>query len=293
LPTWLYFLVPTVIWSTTFYAITLQLPHAPPVVSLCYRFALATLSMFALARKQPLRLPLALHLRLGVLGLVRYTCCYLMTYNAERFAPSVLASLAFSLLVFLNPIGGLIFFRKAIAGRTILGACLGCLGLLVIFGLSLGNDPHLLLGVELLVGATLASFVSDMLSISLSERNVGAPVITAWSLAYGTLGLLLVAVFTCTTFVVPHRASYWLSLLYLAVAGTAIAFSMYAELLKRVGPIAGYMSVVTPIGALALSIALEGLALTGTMAVGVLLAMLGAWFALEQPKQPPASVKQT
>jgi drug/metabolite transporter (DMT)-like permease len=292
LPTWLYFLVPTVIWSTTFYAITLQLPHAPPVVSLCYRFTLATLSMLVLARKQLLRLPLALHIRLSVLGLVRYTCCYLMTYNAERFAPSGLASLAFSLLVFLNPIGGLIFFRKAIAAKTILGACLGCLGLVVIFGLSLGDDANLILGIELLLGATFASFASDMLSISLSERGLAAPVITAWSLAYGTLGLLLVAALTRTKFIVPHSASYWLSLLYLAVAGTAVAFSMYAELLKRVGAVAGYMSVVTPIGALGLSIALEGLALTSTMAIGVLLAMLGAWFALEQPNKPAASAKQ-
>ena len=54
----------SLIWGTTWFAITLQLGVVPPVVSIVYRFALAALLLFGwlAATRQPMRLNRAQHL---------------------------------------------------------------------------------------------------------------------------------------------------------------------------------------------------------------------------------------
>jgi drug/metabolite transporter (DMT)-like permease len=282
MPTWLLFSIPAIVWSTTFYAIKKQLPHAHPATSLTYRFAIATACMFVVAKilKQPLRIPYRTHLQIVGLGLLQYTCSYSLTYNAERFVPSGLASLAFTLLVFLNPIGGYLFFHKHLKRRVALGAGLGFVGIVIAFAAPLGSDPMIKLGLALLVGATLCSFAGNMLSLRLSALGLPVASFTAWGLLYGTLGFVAYATVSHAHWVLPSAPSYWVSLVYLGVFGTAVAFGLYTTLLHRIGPIAGYMAVVTPIGALTLSVLEEDMHVGPRMLVGAALAGVGAILAL-------------
>jgi drug/metabolite transporter (DMT)-like permease len=247
--------------------------------------------MFAVAkaRNELPSMPLKVHARVFALGIFQYTLSYSMTYNAERFAPSGLASLAFTLLVFLNPIGGYLFFKKKLTARVTLGAFIGFMGVLVVFASPLGPDPKVRLGLWLLLGATLCSFAGNMLSLRLSDSGVPAPGFTAWGLFYGTLGFVVYALTTRAEWALPPSASYWASLVYLGVFGTAVSFGLYTTLLHRIGPIAGYMSVVTPIGALTLSVALEGMVISGRMIAGATLAAVGALLALA-PRQAPSTL---
>lgn len=59
MPSSLLFVIASLIWGSTFWAITLQLGQVPPSVSVVYRFALAALTLFAicLVRGDRLRLP--------------------------------------------------------------------------------------------------------------------------------------------------------------------------------------------------------------------------------------------
>jgi drug/metabolite transporter (DMT)-like permease len=295
MPTWLLFAIPAIVWSTTFYAIKLQLPHAHPAISLTYRFAIACACMFVVAKalRQPLRIPYRIHLQIIGLGILQYSCSYSLTYNAERFAPSGLASLAFTLLVFLNPIGGYLFFHKQLTRRVAVGAGLGFVGIVTAFASPLGPDPMIKLGLLLLVGATLCSFAGNMLSLRLSALGLPIASFTAWGLLYGTLGFVAYALLSDARWVMPSAPSYWASLVYLGVFGTAVAFGFYTTLLHRIGPIAGYMAVVTPIGAMTLSVLKEDMHVGPRMLVGAALAGVGAVLALYVPSQtvtpPPTS----
>jgi drug/metabolite transporter (DMT)-like permease len=264
MPTWLLFAIPATVWSTTFFAITLQLPHAHPAISLTYRFALAACCMFLVsrARGELKAMTLRLHLLTALLGLVQYSLSYSMTYNAERFAPSGLASLVFTLLVFLNPIAAM-------------------------FGGSASIDAKIAVGLWLLLGATFAACAGNMLSMAAAKSGLPSSCYTAWGLLYGTLGFTVYAFVSGAHWVLPASASYWGSLVYLAVFGTAVAFGFYTVLLNRIGPIAAYMSVVTPFGAVLLSVIFEKMILTAPMVLGIALAIVGAGFALKPQPKPP------
>ena len=59
MPSYVLFTIASLIWGSTFVASTLELGEVPPAVSVVYRFALASLTLFAycLLRGDKLRLP--------------------------------------------------------------------------------------------------------------------------------------------------------------------------------------------------------------------------------------------
>ena len=81
------------------------------------------------------------------------------------------------------------------------------------------------------------------------------------------------------------RADYVLSLLYLAVFGSAVAFGCYLALLRLIGAArASYSSVLFPVVALLISTAFEEYRWTITAAIGILLTLAGNWLILSQRK---------
>ena len=82
---------------------------------------------------------------------------------------------------------------------------------------------------------------------------------TAWGMAYGAALSALVATFMGASWTFDARAPYVLSLAYLAVFGSVVAFGAYLTLLKQVGAgPSSYTSVATPVVAMLLSTLFEG-----------------------------------
>ena len=102
------FLTSTLIWGSTWLAITYQLGIVAPEVSVAYRFALASLCLAAVVRRSParsLRFPRA---QPCVPGGVRRDAVrpqLRRVYWAERYVASGLVAVVFSTIVFMNPIG--------------------------------------------------------------------------------------------------------------------------------------------------------------------------------------------
>jgi drug/metabolite transporter (DMT)-like permease len=81
----------------------------------------------------------------------------------------------------------------------------------------------------------------------------------AWGMLYGALFSLGVTLALGKSLGFEASPAYILSLLYLAVFGSIIAFAAYLTLIKRVGAArAGYIGVMVPIVALVISAAFEG-----------------------------------
>ena len=68
----------SLVWGTTWFAITLQLGTVPPAVSIVYRFGLAALLLLGwlALRRQPLRLTREQHAAVFVQGLFTFTLQY-------------------------------------------------------------------------------------------------------------------------------------------------------------------------------------------------------------------------
>jgi drug/metabolite transporter (DMT)-like permease len=72
-----------------------------------------------------------------------------------------------------------------------------------------------------------------------------------------------------------------LSLLYLSLAGTSLAFGLYLVLMRRIGPArAAYTSVLFPVVALAVSTAFEGYRWSVPALIGLAVLVAGNALAL-------------
>ena len=84
---------------------------------------------------------------------------------------------------------------------------------------------------------------------------------------------------------IEWRLGYWLGLLYLAIFASALAFSLYLPVVRKIGPgKAAYSSVLVPIIAMAFSTALEGYRWTPLAAAGAVLALGGMLGALSRSR---------
>ena len=91
-------------------------------------------------------------------------------------------------------------------------------------------------------------------------------------MAYGALLAAVTAIVQGTPWTFDARLPYVLSLAYLSLFGSVIAFGVYFTLLNRVGAgPASYTTVSTPVIAMALSTLFEGYRWDWTAVLGVVL----------------------
>src|SRR5262249_50847202 len=121
------FTIASLIWGSTWLAITFQLGRVAPEASVVYRFALAALLLAAwcLATGRSLRFSRGQHLWLAAQGTLLFGLNYLGVYRAEQYVASGLVAVLFSLIVFFNLVGARVFFAAPIKARTLLAATLG------------------------------------------------------------------------------------------------------------------------------------------------------------------------
>ena len=79
--------------------------------------------------------------------------------------------------------------------------------------------------------------------------------------------------------------AYVLSLLYLSVFGSAVAFGCYLALVRQIGPArAGYSAVMLPVVALVISTLVEDYRWTAIAAFGMMMTIAGNWLILSRRK---------
>jgi drug/metabolite transporter (DMT)-like permease len=284
---WILFLTPVVIWSTTFYAITFQLGSpTPEIYSVAFRFLIASLIIFLLlfARKQRATMSRADHGFAAASGVTAYGLSYVLTYVSERVIPSGLVAIAFTLMVFLTPLFARIAYGERITRATWIGGSLGVAGVALCFAPGVfaeGTQKLALWAVIAMLIAAAASSASAVISIKLNRRQVPVTVYTAWAMLYGSLATFAYGIVSGASLQWDSRPSFWVAFAYLTVLGTVVTFLCYLELMRKEGAArAMYIGVLSPIGALLVSLALEGLRLDLYAWTGIALALIGAWYTL-------------
>lgn len=284
---------PTLIWASTWHVILYQLDSGVPVLnSVAWRFALAAVLLFAFARWKgdSLRLPLSAHGLMLATGIVQYSGNYYSVYEAERHIPSGLVAVLFCLMVFGNALSGRVFFGQRVTRRFLLAASGGVVGVVMIFwpeiaatGARRGSDSAAY-GLILGLLAVLAACVGNVLTLTLTRRGLPLVPVLAWSMGYGAAFLLLLSLGTGAGLHFAWQPSYVLSLLYLAVFGSVLAFVLYFKLAQAQGTArAALTGVVIPVIALGISAALEGWRPTGLALAGMALC-LGSIYAATRPQ---------
>ena len=253
------FVAAVAIWGSTWLAITFQLGKVAPEASVFYRFLLASVLLFAfcLARRLPLRYRPREHLWIALQGILMFSVSYIFVYYAEQHVVSGLVAVGYSASPMLGLIGMRVFFGTPMTRELIVGSILGMVGIALVFlpeFTQMQNNRDTALGALHTIIAVLVSALGSI--VAQRNQRAGLPLwqTMAWGMLYGSLFSLVVVLLTGKPLTFEATAAYVLSLLYLAVLGSILAFAAYLTLLLRVGAArAGYIGVMVPIVALVIS----------------------------------------
>jgi drug/metabolite transporter (DMT)-like permease len=285
----------TLIWGLTWYAIKLQLGLVPAPWSVTYRFALASLIMFAvciLMRRQLAFSPGA-HVFFMALGLCQFAGNFNLVYLASGYLTSGLIAVVFALLVVPNAILARAFLGQPVSFRFVVGSLLGIAGVALLFRqelLALETGAAALTGIGATLAGVVFASIANVMQATKQARRLDLFGMLAWSMLYGALGDAGLALVLSGPPVAPPSLTYALSLAYLAAFGSAIAFVLYFDVIRSIGPArAAYSSVLIPFIAMAVSTLLEDYRWTGWAVAGALLTIAGLVIAI-RARAVPAGV---
>jgi drug/metabolite transporter (DMT)-like permease len=274
------------IWGSTWSAIPFQIGVVAEELSVAYRFGIAALFLYAYAllSRRRIRLPVDAYPFVFLQGTLLFSLNYFLVYYAAVHITSGLIAVLFSSIVLFNAILERVFFKTTIDKRLLLAAILGLSGISMIFWpevavISLEDDA--VVGILLTLAGTLIASFGNMTAVVNTRRELPVVAVNAHAMAWSALLSLVAAALLGREFTFTFERGYVLSLAFLAIFGSAIAFGCYLALIKRIGPArAAYSSVLFPVVALAMSTIVEDYQWTMIAAIGIIFTLVGNWLIL-------------
>ncbi len=280
-----------ILWGTTYFAVLIGLQTLPPFIMAAVRFLMSgfVLLLIVFVKGEKLIVP-------GVyknilLGVIILTGGQGLLFWSEQYIPSGTAAILVSAL----PLWYVLFDTKNrqlyFSNKLIIsGLVLGFVGILLLFkkylSTSSGNTQWQLFGLLAVIGACICwatgtLYYKNHINQSSLFLNLG------WQLVGGFLSSLLVAFFSREfkgfSFANVSIDS-WLATLYLAVAGTLIAFVAFNWLLTvRPAAVVGTYAYVNPLIAVLLGWLLANEGISFLQIVGMVIILFSA-FLVNSPK---------
>jgi len=275
-------------WSPTWYVIKFQLGYVDPLVSVFYRFLMASIIIFIylIVKKKKLIFSLNQHVWFMFFGICLYSTNYVFFYLSNTYLISAFPAIVFSTVVIMNIIGETFYFKKKPSLKTLIGAMIGMGGIIVIFNdeifnFSLTNSTHI--GLLLALFGTFCASTGNMIHQRNLNNNFPLIETIAFAMFYGSLVTLLITQVKGTELLFEYSIRYIGSLAYLSIVGSIFAFIFYLRLLEKVGAgRAGYVGVVMPVLALLISTIFENLEWKIDLIIGLPILIIGAVLVINQ-----------
>ena len=284
----LLYVVTILIWGSSWLAIKFQLGVVDPMVSVAYRFLLASGISWIYCRYSGLQLSFRLrdHGFMFLQGVSLFALNYWLFYISELTLTSGLAAVIFSTIVVMNMLNGAIFLKNRLELRVVIGAVLGLSGIILVFWPEVSDFET---GSENLFAAALAVLATFLASLgniaSARNQREGIPVVQSntYGMTYGAMLMLVLAWSTGHEFNFEFTVSYVSSLVFLSVFASIIAFWSYLTLLGRVGvERAAYATLIFPLVALGISTIFEGYQWSAYAVIGIVLILGGNLLILKR-----------
>lgn len=284
------FLIPTLIWGSTWYVIKFQIGDTDPLFSVGYRFLLAggILLVYSKLKKLNLKFPLKNHLFIAFQGACLFGLNYWLVYMSEEQLTSGLVAVIFSGLIFMNVFLNALILRAPVNKNVIIGGLIGILGVALIFKDELTvfdfSDQNFV-AFLIAIGSVILSSAGNIISAYNQKQKIPVIQSNAFGMLYGAIIVTFIALLSGKPVSIDLNFSYLSSLLYLSLFGSVFAFTSYLNLLGKIGPDkAGYISLVMPVIALFLSTILEGYQWTTFGIIGLVMILGGIYMALKRAK---------
>ena len=286
----LFYTITVLIWGSTWLGIKFQLGTVDPALSVSYRFALAALILFVwcFARHLPLRFSRGEHAFIAMQGVFLFAVNYLLFYLAELQITSGLAAVVFSTIVVMNLVNGRLFLGTPIEVKVLVGGALGMAGLGLLFWpdmVAADFSGSVVVGLLLSFAATYLASLGNILSVRNQRHKLPVVQTNAFGMAYGSACMAIVVLVSGTLITIDLAMPYLVSLVYLSLFGSVIAFGCYLSLVGRIGAgRAAYATLLFPVVALGLSTIWEGYVWTLPGVCGIILILFGNYLAMTRKK---------
>ena len=275
------FIATLLCWGPTWYIIKFQLGTVDPMVSVFYRFFLASVIIlfFCFYKKINLRFSIKEHFFIAVLGIFLFNINYVIFYLSTQYLISGFVALCFSSILFMNVINNIIFHKSSRNIVTLIGGTIGTLGLIIIFydeiitfEFSSGTSYGIFLGII----ATYFASLGNLISAYTSKIKLEVIPVTGLGMFYGSISLVIYLILMGNSFSFELSNQYIFSLIYLSIFGSVFGFSLYLTLIKKLGSNdAAYVAIIMPLVALIVSTFFEGLVWDLSLVLGAIMIVLG------------------
>ncbi len=280
------------VWGSTWLFIKVGLRDLPPLRFAAFRMALACLLIapFALAARR--RLSRREVLFVAVSGFLQIGLSYAFLFTASQWIASGLAAILFaSFPICVGVFAHFLLPDEPLTARAVAAAALGLCGVAVIEApaiAGLRSSPHgpLVAGGSLVLGSAIVSACANVLN----KKSLSGvpPVVNVWGQTLvGSAALLLAAAVLERGAPARWSSSAVLSLLYLAIFGTALTFAGLFWLIPKV-PVAviGTIPLVDTLIAVLLGSLVLGERLSPRILAGGVLILAGV-FMTASGRRPP------
>jgi putative membrane protein PagO len=279
---WFAIFIASTVWGSTWLAIKVGLQTVPPFLAIGVRFALASVLLWIIIRIRKLNIPRTKDAKKAYLSMAFLTFIipFALVYWGQQFIPSALGSILFAAFPFWVALFAHFMTDEKLDSYKITGIVCGFTGVVVVFGGDfLKADSRALVGM----GAIAFSVVIQALSL-LQVKKWGEDV-DPFVLNFVGMLIAMVGLFALSWLLESNQPVVWgreavLSVLYLALAGSVVAFVAYYWLLKRMEAV--YLSLtsfINPIVAVVLGAVVLAERLAPSVFVGAVLVFAGILIA--------------
>ena len=274
------YITATLIWGSTWLGIKMQLTQVPPILSVAYRFCLASviLLIYCIITNKTLFFSRRDHTFMAVQGFSLFGLGYIMSYLATSYLTSGLVAVIFSTILMWNILNLRLFMKQPVAWRAFSGGVLGLIGICIVFwhDLSAFTATRGLIGLIIaLLGAYLAS-IGNVVGSRNAKRGVPVTQANVYGMAYGALLCIAIHFGFGGELSMDWTFGYLGPMLYLTVFGSVVAFGCYMLLIGRIGADhAAYVMLLMPVVALILSTFFEEYQWSANAVLGVIVVLVG------------------
>ena len=284
------------VWGSTYLAIRVGVREVPPFLLAAMRFLIAGLLLYGWMIARGERSPTGRQwTSASLLAILIFVLDYGLLFWAEQRVPSGVAAVMMATIPAFMALSEIIFLRtQRLTVRLALALLIGIGGVAVLMSrsLNLGGAPIDKVGAAALIVASISWSVASVLSRKLPLPPSKVMSSGAQMLAGGVFLALTAASLGEFHNFHPSTVSRgaWLSLLYLIVAGSIIAFTAYVWLIHHESPTkVGTYAYVNPVVAVLLGYFLGGEALALRTILGTAFVLISVVVITMTPAKKPVA----
>jgi drug/metabolite transporter (DMT)-like permease len=277
------------LWGIQFIVARYTAQGVSPFTASFLRFVVATVLLLAIhlfRDRRPFRLSTRQWVWLALLGVTGVFLYNFFFFSGLRIAPAGRSSVIVAVNPALVAVFAALLFRERLTALRLLGAALALFG--VAWAISGGRPGSLFRGAVgwgdlYLLGAVLC-WATYSLAGKQVMKELSPRLATTYACLIGTAALAVPAALEGGLKGAAHLGlSMWLSFLYLGVLGTVLAFILYYDGIRRVGPAraAVFLNLV-PVFAMVLSVPILGERLTPALLAGATMVIGGVFLTSRQ-----------